>query len=160
MNYLRIIIGGVAATAVMTLLMLAAPMIHLPVVDAGALLGARFHNNLLAGWGLHFAIGIFFAWLYALAFNEFLPVINNFFRGALYGIIVFVFSETVFTVINLGGYFSDDMKQLMAKAVFTNMFACLTYGFVLGGIVKQFHFETFDWEQKEYFWRFRKAKKV
>src|SRR5690242_14995628 len=101
MEYLKVVIGGVAATAVMTLFMLAAPFIHLPAIDVGVLLGALFGGNLAAGWALHFAIGIVFAYLYVLVANEALPVGGDVARGALYGIAVFVCSEIVFTLVNL-----------------------------------------------------------
>ena len=156
MNYVKIITGGIAATAVMTLFMLGAPYMMLPGNDIGTLLGSLFGQSSAAGWALHFAIGIFFAYLYALALNEWIPVVNDYARGMLYGIIVFVFSEIVLTVVNLSGVFSEDMKLLMAKTMFTNLFAHFIYGLVLGGYIGQLKLETFGWEQKEYFWRFRK----
>jgi hypothetical protein len=158
MDYLKIVIGGVAATAVMTLFMLIAPFIHLPAVNAGTLLGALFGGNLVAGWALHFAIGIMFAYLYVLFANEALPVVSDVARGALYGLIVFVFSEMVFTVVNLTGALSEEMKALMAQAVFTNLIGHFAYGFILGGYIKGYHSDILDWEQKDYFWRFKKPK--
>ena len=151
MKHLRVIIGGLAATAAMTLFLLAAPLVGLPAMNTGEMLGAILGNSEVAGWVMHFVIGVFFAYIYALFFNEWLPVINPIARGVLFGIIVLVFSEIVLTVINLAGFFTWDMKKDMAISIFTNMLACFVYGSVLGGIMKEYRIENgLHWEKKKY----------
>jgi len=127
---------GVAATAAMTVFMLIAPFIGFPKMNVGELLGAMLGNQMILGWLMHFIIGSVFALLYALIFNDVLPVINNTFRGALFGIIVFVFSEIIFTLINLLGHLDSRMKENMAMMIFGFMIACFIYGAVLGTLMK------------------------
>lgn len=127
---------GMAATVVMTLFMLLAPLIGFPNMNVGELLGAMLGGHQVLGWIMHFIIGSAFALLYALIFNDLLPVINNTFRGALYGIIVFVFSEIIFTLINLTGHLDSRMKENMAMMIFGFMLACFVYGSVLGTLMK------------------------
>jgi hypothetical protein len=147
----KVIIAGLSATVAMTIFMLIAPLIHLPEMNWGTLLGAMFGHITALGWVLHFLIGIFFAFLYALIFNHWLPVINDVARGMVYGIILFVFTEIVFTSISLGGFYTWDMKEAMWLSVFGNMLACFVYGTVLGGVIRDYKFENpFDWERRKY----------
>jgi hypothetical protein len=147
----KVIIAGLSATAVMTLFMLLAPFLQLPEMNWGKMLGALFGHITALGWVLHFLIGIFFAFLYVVLFNHWLPVINDTARGMVYGIIVFVATEIVFQSISLLGLYTWEMKENMWLSVFGNMLACLTYGTVLGGVIKDYKFENpFDWERKKY----------
>ena len=132
MNYLKILLAAIVATAVMTGFVLAAPLIGLPQTKIAVLLGAMFHGNLIAGWVMHFVIGILFVIPYALLFNKWLPVENKVARGAIYGIVVFVFSEIIFALINILGYLTWDNKESMALMIFVNILSCLIYGMVLG----------------------------
>src|SRR5437879_2674534 len=90
---LKVLLAGFIATGVMTIFMVIAPYIGLPKMNAGELIGAMLGGSVVAGWVVHFLIGIFFAFIYVMFFNHTLPVIKDVYRGALYGIIVFVFSE-------------------------------------------------------------------
>ena len=53
-------------------------------------------------------------------------------RGTIYGILIFVFSEVAFAVINIWGHLSFVDKQNMALMVFGNALAGMIYGTVLG----------------------------
>jgi hypothetical protein len=151
MKNMRVILAGLAATAAMTLFMLIAPLINLPQMNWGELLGAMFGNIEIIGWALHFLIGVFFAFLYAFIFNHWLPVINDMARGMVYGIILFVFTQIVFTSISLVGFYSWEEKEGMWLSVFGNMLACFVYGTVLGGVMRDYKFENpLDWERKKY----------
>lgn len=85
---------------------------------------------------MHFAIGIAFAFIYVMFFNHTLPVIKDVYRGAVYGIIVFLFSQMILTLISLAGFLSWDQKENMALMVFGNCIACMIYGAVLGAFFK------------------------
>ncbi|MES2619549.1 MAG: DUF6789 family protein [Bacteroidota bacterium] len=152
MRYLKIMGMGVAATTVMTIFMLLAPFVGFPKMNVGELIGAMFGDSEVLGWIIHFIIGAVFALLYALIFNGWLPVINNTFRGALYGIIVFVFSEIIFTLINLLGHLDSRMKENMAMMIFGFMLACLLYGAVLGTLMKHRKIDNgLQREKKDFF---------
>ena len=63
----------------MTMLMLAAPVMGLPPMPIGNMLGDFLHVGPVAGWGMHFAIGTVLALGYALR-EDVLP-----WRGHLFG---------------------------------------------------------------------------
>jgi uncharacterized membrane protein YagU involved in acid resistance len=152
MKYLKIIGAGLVATAAMTMFMVFAPYVGLPKMDIGTMLGTMLGDHVVLGWVMHFVMGAIFAFFYALIFNGWLPVINDSARGALYGIIVFVFSEMVFAIINLSGFFDGQMKASMAMMIFGHSLACFIYGAVLGTIMKREVLENgLDREKKNFF---------
>jgi hypothetical protein len=137
MNYMKILIAALSATAVMTGFMLLAPVAGLPKMDVGAILGALFGGSEVVGWIMHVIIGILMLLPYVFFFNRWIPVENKFARGAIYGILVFVFSEIIFTIINITGHLSFVDKQNMAKMVFGNALAGMIYGTVLGAFFER-----------------------
>jgi hypothetical protein len=137
MNYLKVLLAGIAATLAMTLFMVFAPMAGLPDMNAGELLGAMFGGNKVIGWTEHFAAGIIFAFVYARFVNSLLPVENNIARGAIYGIFLLILSEIVFTGISFLGYLSWHEKESMALMIFGEALACLLYGGMLGALIKK-----------------------
>jgi hypothetical protein len=137
MSYLKMLLAAFAATAAMTAFMLLAPVVGLPKMDVGALLGAMFGGNEAVGWIMHVIIGVLMLLPYVFFFNQWLPVENRVARGAIYGIFVFVFSEIIFTIINLTGHLPDMAKQDMARMVFGNAIAGMIYGCVLGAFFER-----------------------
>ncbi len=133
---LKVLLAGIAATAVMTVFMIVAQFIGLPKMNVGELLGELFAGNIIIGWSLHFVIGIIFAFIYVQFFNHTLPVIHDVFRGMVYGIIVFIGSQIIFTTVSLLGLLTWDQKESMALMVFGNCLACMIYGSVLGAFFK------------------------
>ena len=140
MNYLKVFLVGLIATGVMTGFMALAPYIGLPNMNAGEILGSMFGGNRIIGWAEHFVAGIIFAFIYAKFVNRLLPVENNIARGAIYGILLFILSEIVFTAINVLGYLSWHQKESMALMVFGEVLACLLYGMVLGIFITKVKF--------------------
>ena len=132
----KVLLAGLAATAVMTIFMLIGSATGLLQINTGILLGALLGGHVALGWIAHLVIGCLFAFIYVMFFNHTLPVINDIFRGTLFGIIVFVFSEMTFFVINFTGVLTWDQKEGMALMVFGNCIAHLIYGAVLGAFFK------------------------
>jgi hypothetical protein len=137
MNYLKVLLAGIIATGVMTGFMALAPYIGLPNMNAGEILGSMFGGNKIIGWTEHVVAGIVFAFIYARFINRMLPVENDIARGAIYGILLFILSEIVFTVINVLGYLSWHQKESMALMIFGEVLVCLIYGSVLGMFIKK-----------------------
>ncbi|MBP6732699.1 MAG: hypothetical protein KA149_11605 [Chitinophagales bacterium] len=133
---LKVLLAGLGATAVMTAFMLIAPYIGLTDMNVGVLLGSFMGDSQALGWTLHAVIGIIMAFIYVQFFNHTLPVINDTFRGMLFGIIVFIMSQIAFTLISLTGFLSWDQKEGMALMVFGNCLAGMIYGAVLGSFFK------------------------
>jgi hypothetical protein len=64
----RVVLAGLAGTAAMTALMLTAPLMGLPPMDIGRMLGSMMGGNIALGWVSHFMIGVVLAFGYALFF--------------------------------------------------------------------------------------------
>lgn len=77
----KILVGGLVATGAMTLLMLVAPMMGMPPMNMGAMLGGMLGTSATVGWMMHFMIGIVFTAVYAYFFNPRLPIQNPVVRG-------------------------------------------------------------------------------
>jgi hypothetical protein len=130
-GYGKILAAAFTATAIMTGFMLLAPVIGLPKMNVGVILGSVF-NSEAVGWVAHVLIGILFALPYVFFFNRWIPVENQFLRGTIYGIIVFFFSEVILTIANFTGHLSSVDKENMALMIFGNALAGMIYGTVLG----------------------------
>ncbi len=136
MKYDRIIVAALTATAVMTAFIIVAPYVGLPKMNVGAILGSVF-NSVAVGWVIHILIGLILTLPYVFFFNHWIPVENKFARGAIYGILVFVFSEIVFSGANIIGHLSQVNKEDLGLMVFDNIIACMIYGCVLGGFFER-----------------------
>jgi hypothetical protein len=66
--------------------MLAAPMMGMPPMNIGAMLGSIMGGSLVLGWMAHFIIGAGLALGYAAVFASRLPG-PGFLRGAIYGVL-------------------------------------------------------------------------
>ncbi|MFN8287893.1 MAG: DUF6789 family protein [Chitinophagales bacterium] len=133
-NIPKTLIAGVAATAAMTVFILIAPLIGLPHMQVGSLLGGE---HKVVGWIVHFAMGIVFAFIYARIANNSLPVENNVARGAIYGLLVFVFAQIVIHIFAITGRLDWDSKENWGLAVFVSSIGHLIYGSVLGAFYKK-----------------------
>ena len=75
-DFKKLIIAAVAGTAAMTGVMLMAPMMGVPKMDMGIMLGTM--NPMMPmpyfmGWVIHFVIGIILTWIYAVFLIDRLP---------------------------------------------------------------------------------------
>ena len=68
-NFGSAVVSGLIGTIVMTMLMIMAPMIGMPKMDIGKMLGSIMGNSEILGWMAHFAIGIILAGIYAFFFR-------------------------------------------------------------------------------------------
>lgn len=127
LNLGRSVLGGLAGTAAMTMLMLAAPLMGMPRMPIGEMLGAFLQIGALAGWGVHVLIGLTLAVIYAAALATALPGAPAL-RGASYGFGVFLVAQIVVTPMMGGGIFSGgDVRMIMGSLV-----GHLTYGALVG----------------------------
>jgi uncharacterized membrane protein YagU involved in acid resistance len=132
LNWTRVIIGGLVATAIMTVLMLMAPAMGIPPMDIGAMLGSRMGGSLFLGWMTHFVIGTVLAIAYAAFFATRLPG-PGFVRGALYGLVPWIVAQLVVMPMMGAGPFGGSFGAGLGSLV-----GHLVYGAVLGGIYGTF----------------------
>lgn len=128
-NFGRAALAGLGATAVMTMPMLAGPMMGMPKMLIGDMLGSFLHIGSAAGWVMHAMIGVVLALIYAGAVAGRLPG-NRTVRGAIYGFGVFLVAQLVVTPMMGGGMFSGGNVPMIMGSLLGH----LVYGAVLGGI--------------------------
>jgi|GEM_PF-1284884 len=104
-NLGRAIIAGLAGSAVMTALMLAAPMIGMPPMNISEMLGSMLGGIVALGWAAHFMIGLVLAVIYTAVFAHRLPGPSPM-RGALYGIAPWPMAQLVVVPMIGSGLFS------------------------------------------------------
>jgi uncharacterized membrane protein YagU involved in acid resistance len=134
MNVKRAVAAGLVGTAVMTFLMLVAPVVGLPRMAIGQLLSTMLAVSVAflpigpaTGWVLHAAFGVVLAIVYAAAFVGRLPG-KPVVRGALYGVLVFVLAQLLFMPLVGAGVFSrGDVPMILGSLV-----GHLVYGSLVG----------------------------
>ncbi len=133
----KAIVAGAAGTAVMTLFAMMGPMMGMPKMDAAAMLGGMMGGSLALGWMMHFAIGIIFACGYIFILNDRLPIVNNYVRGAVFGIIVFLFAQIMMAIMNgMGMMPAMPMDNMMMMAI-GSLMGHIVFGAVLGIFIKK-----------------------
>ncbi len=129
MNVRRILLAGAVGTAAMTMLMLVAPLMGMPKMAIGEMLGSFLGIGTAAGWGLHLVIGLILATIYAAVFASRLPG-SPVVRGAIYGVGVFLMAQVVVTPMMGGGLFSGGNVLMIAGSLMGH----LVYGGLVGGL--------------------------
>lgn len=123
----RAVEAGLLGTAVMTMLMVAAPLMGLPPMPIGAMLGAFLGIGATLGWAMHFMIGVGLATGYALLFAERLPGAPAV-RGMAFSLIPFLVAQVALMPMMGGPVFSGgDVKAIMGS-----LMGHLVYGAVVG----------------------------
>ena len=130
MNYSKAIVAGLVGTAVMTVLMMVAPMMGMPEMNIAADLGNFSGMGTTAGWVMHFVIGTVLAVVYVAVFNGRLPG-GPPVSGAVFGLLVFLLAQVAVMPMMGGAVFSGgDIPMIMGS-----LLGHLVYGGVVGGMV-------------------------
>ena len=93
------ILAGVIGTAIMTLVMMVAPMMGMPKMSPPAILAGMLGVPVFVGWMMHFMIGIIFAFAYTYVCIFKWKISNVWLKGAIFGVVVFVFAQIMMTVM-------------------------------------------------------------
>ena len=136
MNAKRAAVAGLVGTAVMTGLMLLAPLVGLPQLAIGNLLStllalssAYLPTGPAVGWTLHAAFGVILALIYAGFFVSRLPG-GPAGRGALFGCLVFLVAQVTFMPLVGAGVFSRGNVPMLLGSLIGH----LVYGSLVGAI--------------------------
>jgi uncharacterized membrane protein YagU involved in acid resistance len=136
-DWKRAVLGGLAGTAAMTVLMLMAPLMGLPPMNIGKMLGSVMGGVEALGWVAHLMIGTVLAIVYAAVFAGRLrggPTT----RGAAYALLPWLIAQVVVMPMMGAGFFSG--SALVAGA---SLMGHLVYGAVLGVVYgKSYEIET------------------
>jgi len=119
MNMSKTIVAGVVATAVMSLIgYFLAPMMGMPKMDFGHMLGTN--NPMMAmpywaGWAIHFMMGIIFALVFVKAVA---PMLKGSYavRGLIFGVVLFLLAQLIVMPMMGAGIFSGGhMPAIMER---------------------------------------------
>jgi hypothetical protein len=128
-NLGKTILAGLLATTAMTMLMLAAPLMGMPPMNIGAMLGSMMGGMVALGWVAHFMIGTILAVAYGLWFADWLPGAPAA-RGALFALLPWLVAQLVMMPMMGMGLFSGSVMAALGS-----LMGHLVYGAVLGGVV-------------------------
>lgn len=131
MNKKLILASGLLATAAMTALMLAAPMIGMPEMPVGKMLAGFMHIPEVFGWMVHVMIGVILAGFYITLFRDKLtyhPAV----KGMLFGLIPFLMAQIAVMPMMGMGVFTSAAGPMQMKMIAGSLMGHLVYGLVLG----------------------------
>ena len=129
------IIAGVVGTALMTMVMFAAPMMGLPKMSAPDMLAGMMGVPVIVGWLMHFMIGVIFALVYSYFFTASVRISNIYVKGALFGVAVFVFAQIVMAMASAMSSTSTP-EGSMALMMMGSLMGHVIYGVGVSKIVK------------------------
>ena len=87
------VLAGIIGTAIMTVVMMIAPMMGMPKMSPPDMLAGMLGMPVFVGWLMHFMIGIVFAFAYTYLCIFKWKIDNVYLKGAVFGIIVFIFAQ-------------------------------------------------------------------
>ncbi|MBI3194178.1 MAG: DUF2938 family protein [Ignavibacteriae bacterium] len=131
-NFFKAIKAGMAATLAMTLLMIMAPMMGMPEMNIGRMLGMFMGISESVGWIAHFMIGSVLAIIYVYVFSNKLPG-GNAVRGILFGLIPWLAAQLMVNPMMGAGMFASNTPAPVAM-VMGSLMGHIVYGAVLGTI--------------------------
>lgn len=134
-KFIRAVLAGIIATAVMTAVGLMAPLMGLPKMNPAEMLSGMLGVSLAIGYILHFMIGIIFASTYVYWFNGLIKKINNrFWKGLLFGFAVFIFAQIMLWLMGMIMPMPEMEGSPMLMMV-GSLIGHLVYGVIVGWIV-------------------------
>ncbi len=93
------ILAGIVGTAIMTVVMMLAPIMGIPKMSPPEMLSGMLGIPVSIGWAMHFMIGIIFAFAYTYLYSFKWRISNIWLKGAVFGLIVFVFAQIMMAII-------------------------------------------------------------
>ena len=127
-DFKKVVIAAIAGTAAMTAIMFMAPMMGMPEMNLGAMLGGMMGMAPMMGWVMHFIIGIVLTWIYAAFFVTVLPS-TGWKRGMIFSLIPWaVMTFMVMPMMGMG-ILMGGMVPAMGAVI-----AHFAYGGVMGHI--------------------------
>lgn len=131
------ILGGVIATAVMSMVMWLSSIMGMPKMSPPVMLSMMMGLPIIVGWLMHFMIGIIFAGIYAFVILNVLKKIgSSIFRGLIFGLIAFIIAQV--SLGAMGSIFTmPPMEGSMLLIMIGSIFGHIIYGITVALFVKQ-----------------------
>ncbi|MBT4468717.1 MAG: hypothetical protein HN593_01200 [Lentimicrobiaceae bacterium] len=97
----KTILAGIIGTAIMSVVMMVAPMMGMPKMSPPNMLAGMLGMPVFVGWVMHFMIGIIFAFAYTYLCIFKHKISNVWLKGAVFGIIAFVFAQIMMGIMGM-----------------------------------------------------------
>lgn len=133
-NLIAILKGGLIATAIMTMMMLIAPLMGMPKMSIGDMLAGFMGIPSWLGWIMHFLIGTVLAAVYVIIWEDRLPGTAAV-KGLLFSLIPFFMAQIIVMPMMGAGLFSTSTPTPMMMVI-GSLAGHLVYGAVLGPVSK------------------------
>jgi uncharacterized membrane protein YagU involved in acid resistance len=124
------IVGGILGTAVMSLVMYILPLLRMPKMSPPDMLATMMGVPTVAGWIMHFVIGIVFALGYTYLCKMKDMVKNIYVKGTIYGVIVFILAQVMMGI--MGAILPmPTMEDSVALVMTASIIGHIVYGIVV-----------------------------
>ena len=97
----RTVLAGIIGTAIMTVVMMVAPLLGMPRMSPPNMLAEILGMPVFVGWVMHFMIGIVFAFAYTYLCILKHKISNVWLKGIVFGIIAFVFAQIMMGIMGM-----------------------------------------------------------
>jgi len=124
------LLGGIIATAIMTMIMLIAPMMGMPKMKIGNMLAGFMHLPVWIGWIIHFMIGIVWAFVYLFFVRDKIST-SYAVRGMLFSLFPWLLMQLMVMPMMGMGIFSANAPE-QVKMIMGTLIGHLVYGLILG----------------------------
>jgi hypothetical protein len=98
-KFQKSILAGIIGSAIMSVVTMVEPMIGMPKISPPEMLSGILGIPIFVGWLMHFMIGIIFAFFYTYLCIIKWKISNVYLKGAVFGIIVFVFAQIMIAIL-------------------------------------------------------------
>ena len=125
-NIRKTLIAGILGTAGMTGLMMMAPMMGMPSMNIGKMLGSMMGGITALGWMAHFMIGVMLSFSYTTVLVDRLPG-PGVVRGMIFSLAPWLLSQIVVMPMMGSGFFSGSLIATLGS-----LMGHLVFGAILG----------------------------
>ena len=131
------LVAGIAATVVMTIIMMIAPMIGLAKMNPPEMVSGMMRMPIAVGWIMHFMIGIVFAASYVFFFSSKLPIESKLLKGIVFGIIIAILAKIGMTIMGtIAGGATPRPEGAMIPMIMALLLGHIVFGIVVAFIAK------------------------
>ena len=129
------ILAGIIGTAVMTLVMMIAPMMGMPKMSPPQMLSGMMGMPIFVGWVMHFMIGIIFAFVYTYLCIFKWKISNVYLKGVVFGIVVFVAAQIVMKLMGMMMPMPMPAEGEMIPMIIGSLMGHIIFGVVVAKVV-------------------------
>lgn len=130
--------AGIAATVVMTIIMMIAPMMGLAEMNPPAMVSGMMGMPIAVGWIMHFIIGIVFAASYVYFFRVKLPIGNTVLKGVVFGIVIAILAKIGMTIMGaMAGGGTPEPEGSMVPMIIALVLGHVVFGIVVALVAKE-----------------------